>query len=452
MVYDRIRTAKIEMFDRIGSRADYVVSFVTDVAADSLGTGSNADIQKILRNFEHFERISYLRVSDSKGRIVFRMAHPGIHVGDRIPDPDIFTSPDNIYDISRDIIRNDRIHGTMQLGMSLEGVKESIQTLLWRGIALGVIFLILLNTGIWLLTMRLGKHLESLLALAERINSETLPVEPQVNSGTDIGRIAVALREMHARLRAEETLRKQAETQKDDFFAMTVHDIKQPLTSLKAALDMLFSDEDREAMDKAQANRLSQMAAASLKTLNTMVVDVLNMAKLNSLDYTPVKERVHLAEFLRECAGENLISVKAAGKKWFFSMPEDIGNTWLFGDRDLIKRLMGNLVLNAIQYTPEGGSIKMGARFLSSEKAALYISDDGAGIPDNFREQIFQKYRGLGKSAKNIGLGLAFCQMVAKVHSAVLDVRSETGKGTEISLVIAISRGLEAKPDNGVNP
>lgn len=134
----------------------------------------------------------------------------------------MFNSVDAIYDVSRDITRDDRNLGTIQLGMSLEGIRESVQTLLWRGIAVGLIFFVLLTAVIWLLTVKLGRHLEALLALAGGMNSETLPREPQLDPRTDVGQIASALRETHSRLKAEEARRKEAETEKDDFFAMEV--------------------------------------------------------------------------------------------------------------------------------------------------------------------------------------------------------------------------------------
>ena len=444
MVYDRVRTAKNEMLDRENRKTEYIVSFVTDVTADRLETGAAADLVKILKGFEHFERISYLRVSDSRGKILYRMAHPGIHIDDRVPDADIFSSADNVYDVARDIVRDDQLLGTIQLGMSIEGVRESVQTLMWRGIAVGSAFFILLTSLIWLLTVKLGRRLDGLLTLAGQMNSEELPREPQLDPRTDIGRIALSLRETHARLKAEERRRKEAETQKDDFFAMTVHDLKQPLTSLKAATDLLFSEEEVKNFSKEQVRSLATIARTSLRMLNSMVVDVLNMAKIRSRDYTPEKNRVPLAEFMRECAEENSISVKAANKKWRFSLPEDIGDTWIFGDHDMLKRVIGNLVLNAIQYTPEGGAIKLGLRFPSADRAAIYVSDEGEGIPDNFREEIFKKYQGLGKSSKNLGLGLAFCKMVADTHSARIDVISEVGKGTDVSFVIPASRGAGA--------
>jgi len=433
------------MLDRAQERTDYIVSFITDISAEQLETGSAADLTKVLKGFEHFSRISYLRVSDTKGKILYRMAHPGIRVDDRVPDADILSSPDDIYDIERDIILNGKHLGVIQLGMSTERIKELLETLMWRGIFVGFFFLSLLTAGIWFITIKLGRDLDTLGTLAGNINSEILPPAPQLDSPDDIGKVASVIYEMHARLRAEEKRRIEAETKKDDFFAMTIHDLKQPLTSLKAALGILLPEEERKNCGEKQIHSLSAVANASLKALTTMVVDVLNLAKLNSRDYLPEKERIPLAGFMRECADENSLSVKAAGKEWSFSLPENIGDAWIFGDNDLIKRVVGNLVLNAIQYTPEGGTIKLGLRLVSRNKAAIYVSDEGEGIPDNFREEIFQKYQGMGKSPKNIGLGLAFCKMVAESHSGTIEVKSEAGKGTEMGLVIPVSVGSAGK-------
>ncbi len=444
LVYDIVYTARRGMLDRAEDRTNYIVSFITDVSAEQLETGKEEDLAQTLKAFEHFVQISYLRISDSRGRVIYRMGRPGIRIEDKKPDRDIFSSADDIYDTEREIIRGGNLLGTIQMGISMEGIKESLEVLMWRGASLGVVFLFLITGTVWLLTMNLGRQLDALLKLAGSVDLETLPSVPQMDPDAETGRIAFALAEMHSRLKAEQGRRKEAETQKDDFFAMTVHDLKQPLTSLKAALDLLFSEKEIKNLNKDQIGGLSKIASTSLRMLNSMVVDVLNTAKMKSRDYSPEKERISLSGFMHECAEENSASVKAAGKKWSFSLPEDIGDAWLLGDYDMLKRVVGNLVLNAVQYTPEGGAIKLGARFVSADRAAIYVSDEGEGIPDSFREQIFKKYSGLGKSSKNIGLGLAFCRMVAETHSAIMDVRSEMGKGTEVSFVIPVSRDSSA--------
>lgn len=441
MIFDRVHSSRKEMLGRAEDRAGYIVSFITDISAEQLQLGDVTDLEKILKGFEHFSQISYLKVSDAKGLVIYRMGHPGIRMDERVPDKDIYNSKDSIFDTDREIIRDGKHLGTIRMGISIAGISESAEALMWRGVVTGLLFLVLIFVTLWLLTHSLGKHLEGLLTLAGAMDSDTLPPATETDTDTDTGKISYALTELHTRLRSEEKLRREAETQKEDFFAMTVHDLKQPLTSLKAAMDLLLSEEDRKSYTEDQVRSLSDIAKTSLKMLNTMVVDILNTSKLNSPDYHLEKERISLSAFMRECADENSASVKAAGKQWSFSMPEDTGNAWIFGDHDMIKRVVGNLVMNAIQYTPEGGAIKLGVRFTSGNNVAIYVSDEGEGIPDNFREQIFEKYRGMGKSSKNIGLGLAFCRLVAEKHSAVMDVRSKEGKGTEMSFVIPVSRG-----------
>lgn len=441
MIFDRVRTARTEMLGRVEDRAAYIVSFITDVSSDQLQQANHdAGLKRILKGFAHFSQISYLQVSDSRGRSIYRLSRSGISLDGRTEDADIYNAVDAVYDLRRDMMKDGKSLGTIQLGMSLEGVRESLELLMWRGIAGGIVFLLLTTGSVWLLAVRLGRELDELLALAGQMNSEELPAERGFALGTDTGKIAFALRDAHARLKEEKARRLEAETLKDDFFAMTVHDLKQPLTALKAATDLLFSEEEIKNFSKEQIRSLSKIAGTSLRMLNSMVVDVLNMAKIRSRDYSPEKDRLPLAAFMQECAAENSASVKAAGKKWLFSLPEDMGETWIFADHDMVKRVVGNLVLNAIQYTPQGGAIKLGVRFPSPDRAAIYVSDEGEGIPDGFREEIFKKYKGMGKSSKNIGLGLAFCRMVAESHSALMDVRSEMGKGTEVSFVIPVSR------------
>jgi signal transduction histidine kinase len=445
MIHDRVRTARKGMLDRAEDRAAYIVSFITDMSAGQLEADLDKGFEKILKGFDNFAQIAYLKVSDSKGKVIYRMGHPGILVDDRKPDADIFSSPDDIYDTAHDIVRDGRYRGSVKLGISMEGIKDSLEVLMWRGIVMGLLFLSLIGAAVWVLTVRLGRRFSALMALAGSVDSETLPPTPEMSPDGETGKVVSALRELHSRLKTEEKLRREAETQKEDFFAMTVHDLKQPLTSLKAAIDLLFSEEDRKSFTEEQIRGLSNIARTSLRMLNTMVVDILNTAKLNSRDYAPEKERISLSGLMRDCADENAISVKSSGKKWLFSMPEDIGEAWVFGEYDMLKRVVGNLVLNAIQYTPEGGSIKLGLRFLQGDKAAIYVSDEGEGIPDSFREEIFKKYSGMGKSSKNMGLGLAFCRLVAEAHSAKMDVRSKAGKGTEVSFVIPVSRGATGK-------
>ncbi len=439
IIFDRVQSSREALLGRTQDRVDYITAFLTDMAGEALEKGETVRLKEKLKNFENFKQIAYLRVSDTRGHVLYRRAEPGISIENRTADKDIFDVTDKVFDTRSDIVRNGSRYGYMEMGVSVTGISEITENLMWRGIAISLIFIAVIMLVVWLLTLRLGRELSALNELAENVNADTLPAEDAFSHGTETWKIAQTLAGLHSRLKEEETRRGNAETQKDDFFSMTVHDLKQPVTALKASLDLLLSEEESKTFSKEQLRNLAQIARTSLGMLVTMIGDVLNTAKLNNADYQPEKERLVLEDFLRECAGENAASVRAAGKRWALALAPEIKGAWLFGDHDLIKRVIGNLVLNAIQYTPAGGAIKLGARIRENGKAAIYVSDEGEGIPENFREEIFRKYSTMGKSYKNIGLGLAFCKMVADRHAAMLDVQSETGKGTEISFIIPVS-------------
>lgn len=438
MVADRTMGFKRTMLERTQDRTEYLLEFIAELSSHYLEIGNTDRLKEVLKSFDHFKNITYLKVSDAQGRPIYRMAEPGLKLVDKEPDADVFHPLDDVFDTGREIISKGEVVGYLQLGVSTKGVDEAVANLAWRGTLIGFFFTAFITFLAWLLSIKLGRELTWLSGLAENIESERLPELPSGALGSDTGDIARTLKTLHGRLREEEKKRRESEILKNDFFEMTVHDLKQPVTALKAAMDLLLSEEDRKLYDKKQIESLSKIAKTSLSMLTTMITDVLNTAKLNNPQYQPERERIDLQSFLNGCAPENAASVAAAGKRWEYAFGPELAGCWIFGDTDLIRRVIGNLVLNAIQYTPEGGAIKLGARRHDADRAAIYVSDEGEGIPDSFRQEIFKKYSTMSRSSKNLGLGLAFCKMAADRHSAFLDVQSETGKGTEIRFVVPV--------------
>jgi signal transduction histidine kinase len=243
-------------------------------------------------------------------------------------------------------------------------------------------------------------------------------------------------------LRAERQLRRETEELKSDFFAMAVHDLKQPVTILKAVHQLLAeAAEEAGGALKKSVGRVAYLSLSSVDRLNSMIEDMLSIARLSSPEIPVEKERLVLRDFLKKCAAEYEPAVASASKRWSFDAAGLAGGWWIYADADLLRRLVGNLVLNAVHYTPDGGAVRLGGRLRKDGRAEIFVSDEGVGIPEGFRTEIFRKFSTLSKSARNVGLGLAFCKIVADRHSALLDVRSEEGKGTEFSLIIPVSAG-----------
>jgi len=95
-------------------------------------------------------------------------------------------------------------------------------------------------------------------------------------------------------------------------------------------------------------------------------------------------------------------------------------------------QVLGNLMSNAIKFTPEGGSIRVSVRRAPDNFIVIEVSDTGSGIPDDQRPHIFDKYYQVGEAARSTGagLGLAIANDVVEAHGGRIEVESEVGKGT----------------------
>ncbi|MBI5875051.1 MAG: ATP-binding protein [Deltaproteobacteria bacterium] len=112
-------------------------------------------------------------------------------------------------------------------------------------------------------------------------------------------------------------------------------------------------------------------------------------------------------------------------------------------DRYMLMRVMGNLLGNAIKFTPPDGEITVSGG-IEDRMIKIMVSDTGPGIPKQFHEFIFDKYwqaeTGSRNERKGVGLGLAFCKMVVEAHGGRIWVESEQGEGSRFIFSIPVNR------------
>lgn len=439
LIADRVKTHKEIVMESAEYRAASISAIVYQISLECLEKGNTKRLKETLEAFQHFKHIEYLRVAARDGKILYKFSEAGIKIDERLPDTSIENVNDNVYDLQKDIVRDDVYYGTLHLGVSINSIKEGMENILWRGIFWGLVFILVLTFVLWKMSSMFARHMHLLVKAVEHMSDREISGLPQVKPDTDIGKISGALANLHRDLMEERTRRENIDALKDDFFAMTVHDLKQPITVLKAAMSLILDSEEMKDIDQKHQERMIYLAKISVSQLTAMIGDLLNISRLSNPDVPLEKERIALGDLLNACAEEWMVVVKSSDRKWSFNLPDDIKDCWIYGENVLLRRVVGNFILNAIQYTPEKGHITLGARFRDREKAEIYVSDEGYGIPDSFREEIFKKYKTMSKTGKNVGLGLAFCRMVAERHLAFIDVNSAPGKGTEMMLIIPVS-------------
>jgi signal transduction histidine kinase len=178
-----------------------------------------------------------------------------------------------------------------------------------------------------------------------------------------------------------------------------------------------------------------------------MIEDLLQIARLSDAAAPIQKGRILLGPLLDECGEENRLIVEHSGRTFQLVKAEDAAGRWLHGDRSLVKRLIGNLILNAIDHSPQGAAVTFGARpCADSCRVEVFVHNDGPAIPQAHLGAIFRKFTTFGESARNVGLGLAFCKMAAEKHAAAIAVSSEDQTGTIFCVRFLVGQTTAAAP------
>jgi PAS domain S-box-containing protein len=229
---------------------------------------------------------------------------------------------------------------------------------------------------------------------------------------------------------------------REDLTHTMVHDLRNPLTGISGALQMLevpmrgaLSDDNLDMLGIAQRNTNRML---------DMVNAILDISRLESgrMPLSPtifavgeaVEEAIDLGRPLAE--GKNIHLINA--------VVEHLPPVW--ADQALIGRVLQNLVGNALKFTPEGGVVRIEAQVPVDAPDRLFVSvvDTGPGIPADIRSQIFQKFVTGQQAGHGSGLGLAFCRMVLEAHEERIWVESAPGQGATFTFSLPLAAEVMA--------
>jgi signal transduction histidine kinase len=230
----------------------------------------------------------------------------------------------------------------------------------------------------------------------------------------------------YRRLQALERLR-------EDLMQMVVHDLKSPLTSVLAALEMAI-DGDLGPLAEPQRELLSDAQHHGGEMLR-LIDDLLELTRLEETEIELEVAPLEVDELLRQAAAEWRTRVERRTAR--LTTPQQTGLS-LRGDLRLLRRVLGNLIGNALKHNPPGVHIRVVAE-AGAEGVHLSVRDDGVGIAKEHRELIFQKFGRARTGAPlsgSTGIGLSFCRLAVEAHGGRIWVESEQGAGSTFHLLL----------------
>ena len=272
-------------------------------------------------------------------------------------------------------------------------------------ILLGIPIALLLATagGLWLATT----GLRPITMMARRAASIPLTgtedLGPPVRDD-ELGQLARAFNGLVARLRAA------LQTQRQ-FMADASHELRSPVSVIQSAVDVALS---REHRDEAEYRETLTMTGAQSRRLGALVADMLLLARADAGGYPLRPVDCYLDDVVDE--SRRAVSVLAAARRVTVTST-GASDVPIRGDDELLRRLLVNLLQNAVQHTPAGGVVSVGVS-VNAVQIFIRVNDSGHGIADEDRERIFDRFVQLDPSRRSegAGLGLTIARWIAEAH------------------------------------
>ena len=235
----------------------------------------------------------------------------------------------------------------------------------------------------------------------------------------------------------EDSYRKLRELEKvrDDLMKMIVHDLKTPLTSILASLELLL-DGDLGPLTNDQQGMVSD-ADGKAQELLRLIEDLLEIARIEEAALPLSLEAIAPQQLLDEVLAEWAVRFQQEGASATVDVADDV--TVFEADRGLIKRVLANLVQNALTHSARAVTLTLTAR--RDPSGVLFtVADNGPGIPPQYHELIFRKFEQVrapnAPRVRSSGLGLAFCRLVVEQHGGRIWVQSAEGQGSAFHILL----------------
>ena len=291
------------------------------------------------------------------------------------------------------------------------------------GIPLG---LILATVGGYLLGRKSLQPVVAMGAAAARIGATTLRERlPVVNPRDELGRLAGVFNDLLGRLdRSFEQQRR--------FMADASHELRTPVAIIKGEAELALSREERSAAELREA--LATVHGES-RRLTRIVDDLFLLARANAGDQPLVAESLYLEEVAAESVHAARTLAAAAGVTVRY-LPE--GELPFRGDAGLLRRMLDNLIGNAIKFSPRGATVDVSAT-RSDGAYSIEVRDSGPGIPIEAQPRIFERFyrarhghdgESVGDWSAGAGLGLPIARWIAEAHGGQLDLTRSDATGS----------------------
>ena len=301
-------------------------------------------------------------------------------------------------------------------------VSSSVNDLLARLAVAGILGLLVAGLLAWYLSRRIVRPVLQLSDAADAVASGNYNVEVPLHAPGELGHLSERFGEMASRLAEVEELER-------NFLMSVSHELRTPLTAIKghvsALLEGVVTDPELTVQSLATVE-------AEAQRLERLVGDILDLAKLDAHRFTVTTEEVDMAQLLDQAYERYRDEAQRRAIDYRRRVEAE---PVIVSDGDRVLQVVGNLLSNAFQATPDGGRISLG---LAKQNGSVRVTveDNGPGIAREARERLFRPFESTRGGGGGTGLGLAIANELSAALGGRLELETEVGKGSRFSLVL----------------
>ncbi len=224
------------------------------------------------------------------------------------------------------------------------------------------------------------------------------------------------------------TARVELEEMRQQLSRMIVHDLRNPLNNIINSLEFIQASWNENGFD-LPVERIIKIALRSARRMDNLIQDILDTARLEANEKAIVLKPVDLRLLLDDIRESLLPSITHRRQTFVCEVPDTLPQ--LYADEDLLRRVLLNLLDNAIKFTPGGGRVSLTIDF-DERNFRFTISDTGRGIEEEEQPNIFKMYRrGRGsREMRGAGIGLAFCKLAVEAHGGKIWLEKSDPQGS----------------------
>lgn len=280
------------------------------------------------------------------------------------------------------------------------------------------------------LSRRFIKPIHQIARTTKELARGNYAVSTNVHDKTELGELAMETDQLAEKLKAAREESSRLEQMQKNYISNISHELRTPVTVIRSSLEAVCDG----IVTGEKALAYQRQILAECVSLQRLINDMLELSRLQNLDFPIQKERIDLFMVLDDAV--RAVRVLAKEKSICIHYEKESGSYDTDGDYGRLRQMFAAALDNSIKYSPKESNIYVTAARLNG-RLSVSIKDTGCGIPPEDLEHIFERFYRSGKTReKGSGLGLAIMKGIAERHQIEISIKSEPRNGTEIIFLI----------------